>query len=240
MSQGTHGPKPTKRDNFNELLTSFGEEIKDWAKGKKKGPFPSTRKLYLYSHIQWKPIPPAVSPDHPPPETTSVIGHEMGLKLSPHEQHYTPWLIVKKSEMGKKRTTVKKRQKLTKKDDEYDAGLGLFAARQFQKGDVITVYFGVRAREEDTDETRRLEVARGKVIDVLADASGNRPLYFGAHFANTPYIDCITSEDYANFEKNNWSGKNANCVIDGCLIKCTSRIEKFDELRLCYGHRPKN
>ena len=55
----------------------------------------------LYSHIQWKPIPPAVHPDHPPPETTSVIGHEMGLKLSPTEKHFTPWLIVKKSEMKK-------------------------------------------------------------------------------------------------------------------------------------------
>ena len=240
MSQRTHRPKETKRDRFNDLLTSFGKEIKDWATGKTKGPFNYDRKLHLYSHIQWKPIPPAVSPERPALETTSVIGHEMGLKLSPNEKHFTPWLIVKKSEMGKKRTTGKKRQKLANKDDEYDAGLGLFAARQFQKGDVITVYFGVRAREEDTDETRRLEVARGKVIDVLADASGNRPLYFGAHFANTPYADCTTAEDYTNFERNNWSGKNANCVIDGCLIKCTSRIEKFDELRLCYGHRPNN
>ena len=139
MSQGTHAPKSTRRMRFNDLLESFGKEIKKWATGKTKGPFPNNRKLHLYSHIEWKPIPPAVSPDHPPPETTSVIGHEMGLKLSPHEQHYTPWLIVKKSEMGKKRTTVKKRQKLTKKDDEYDAGLGLFAARKFLIGDLITV-----------------------------------------------------------------------------------------------------
>ena len=229
-----------RRDMLNALLTSFGEEIKNWATKKNTRSFPKRRQDILYSHIQWKPIPPAVHPDHPPPETPSVIGHEMGLKLSPHDKHFTPWLIVNKSEMGKKRTTGKKQQKLANKDDEYDAGLGLFAARQFVVDDVITVYFGVRAREEDTDETRRLEVARGKVIDVLADASGNRPLYFGAHFANTPYADCTTAEDYTNFERNNWSGKNANCVIDGCLIKCTSRIEKFDELRLCYGHRPNN
>ena len=240
MSQGTHAPKSKRRERFNDLLESFGKEIKKWATGKTKGPFPNNRKLHLYSHIQWKPIPPAVSPDHPPPETTSVIGHEMGLKLSPHEQHYTPWLIVKKSEMGKKRTTGKKQQKLANEDEEYDAGLGLFAARNFLPGDVITVYFGVRARKEDTDKTRRLAVARGKVLDVLADASGNRPLYFGAHFANTPYIDCTTAEDYTKFDRNNWSGKNANCIIDGCLITCTSRIEKFHELRLDYGHRPKN
>ena len=238
MSQGTHRPISLRRQQFNDLLTSFGKQIKDWVTGKNKRSFPKGKQDMLYSHIQWKPIPPAVHPDHPPPETTSVIGHEMSLKLSPCEKHYTPWLIVKKSEMGKKRTTGKKRQKLANEDEEYDAGLGLFAARKFLVGDVITVYFGVRAREEDTDETRRLEVSPGKFLDVLANASGNRPLYFGAHFANTPYIDCTTTEDYASFEKNNWSGNNANCVIDGCLIKCISRIEKFDELRLCYGHRP--
>ena len=121
MSQGTHAPKSKRRDMFNELLESFGNEIQKWATGKTKGSFNYHRKLHLYSHIQWKPIPPAVSPDHPPPETTSVIGHEMGLKLSPHEQHYTPWLIVKKSEMGKKRTTGKKQQKCCNKYKEYDA-----------------------------------------------------------------------------------------------------------------------
>ena len=240
MSQGTHCQISSRRDKFNDLLTSFGRQIEDWAKGKNKRSFPKGQKDVLYSHIQWKPIPPAVHPDHPPPELTSVIGYEMGLKLSPDEKNFTPWLIVKKSEMGKKRTTGKKRQKLANEDEEHDVGLGLFAARQFLVGDVITVYFGVRAREEDTDVTRRLEVSPGKVIDVLPDESGNRPLYFGAHFANTPYIDCTTAEDYTKFDRNNWSGKNANCIIDGCLITCTSRIEKFHELRLDYGHRPKN
>ena len=36
MSQRTHRPKETKRDRFNDLLTSFGKEIKDWATGKTK------------------------------------------------------------------------------------------------------------------------------------------------------------------------------------------------------------
>ena len=146
----------------------------------------------------------------------------------------------KESEMEKKTRTGKKQKKVSKKDEENDPGLGLFAAHQFLIGDVITVYFGERAREGDTDQSRRLEVSPGKDIDVLADASGKRPLYFGAHFANTPYIDCTTAEDYTKFDRNNWSGNNANCIIDGCLITCTSRIEKFHELRLDYGHRPKN
>ena len=90
MSQGTHRPKETKHDRFNNLLILFGEEIKDWARGKNKRSFPKRKQDILYSHIQWKSIPPAVHPDHPPPETTSVIGHEMGLKLSPNEKHFTP------------------------------------------------------------------------------------------------------------------------------------------------------
>ena len=141
MSQGTHCQISSRRDKFNDLLTSFGRQIEDWAKGKNKRSFPKGQKDVLYSHIQWKPIPPAVHPDHPPPETTSVIGHEMGLKLSPNEKHFTPWLIVKKSEMGKKRTTGKKRQKLANEDEEHDVGLGLFAARQFLVDDVITFGF---------------------------------------------------------------------------------------------------
>ena len=115
MSQGTHRPRSKRRGRFNDLLTSFGKEIKDWATGKNKQSFPKRRKFHLYSHIQWKPIPPAVHPDHPPPETTSVIGHEMGLKLSPNEKHFTPWLIVKKSEMGKKSRTGKKQKSSQKK-----------------------------------------------------------------------------------------------------------------------------
>ena len=94
--------------------------------------------------------------------------------------------------------------------------------------------------KEQTDELCHFEIFLGKFIDVLADESGKRPLYLGAHFANTPYIDCVTAEDYANYENSKLAGKNANCIIEGCLIRCTSRIEKFDELRLDYGHRPKN
>ena len=102
MSQQTHRPKETKRDRFNDLLTLFGKEIKDWATGKTKGPFNYDRKLHLYSHIQWKPIPPPVNPDCPLPEITCVIGQEMGLKLLPGDEHVGARLIVKKNEIANK------------------------------------------------------------------------------------------------------------------------------------------
>ena len=59
----------------------------------------------------------------------------------------------------------------------------------------------------------------------------------GAHFVNTPYIDCTTEEDCAKYEKSHKAGKNANCRIEGFLIICTSRVEKHEEFRLDYGYR---
>ena len=48
MSHGTHGPKETKRDKYNDLLTSFGEEIKNWARGNKKDPSQMTESNFLF------------------------------------------------------------------------------------------------------------------------------------------------------------------------------------------------
>ena len=58
-----------------------------------------------------------------------------------------------------------------------------------------------------------------------------------AHFINTPYIDCTMEKDYAKYEKSHLAGKNANCIIQGYVIRCTSRIENHQEFRLDYGHR---
>ena len=224
------------RQKYNNLLTEFGETISTWARTKKI--FPNETKQRIYSHIRWTPISPPVDPDEFPTDTAHVLGHEMGLKLHPSDKNYAPWLIVKKSGMGKKRKGGKKGNKRIKVDDEYDAGLGLYAARRFMPGDIITVYFGIRPTKDHTDESRRLEISPGKFIDVLPDESGKRPLYLGAHFPNTPYIDCVTEEDYTKFERSYLAGKNANCTIEGCLIVCTSRVEKHKEFRLDYGQRP--
>ena len=198
------------------MLNKYGEEIKVWAKINKGGTFPEKRKWFLYSHIQWKPISTPLNPDLIPQNTAPVIGHEMGLTLSTTQKQFDPWLIVKNSEMGKKTRTGKKSKKGSgKKFDEYDPGLGLFTARQFLIHDVITVYFGVQTQRVHTDELRHLEVGPGKFIDVLADQSGKRPLYFGAHFANTLYFYCTSAEDYAKYEKNPWLGKNEGLKIPG-------------------------
>ena len=61
MSQGMHGAEQPKCDRCNNLLTTFGEEIKKWAKGNNGGPFPENMKQLFYSHIQWKPIPPPLN-----------------------------------------------------------------------------------------------------------------------------------------------------------------------------------
>ena len=101
----------------------------------------------------------------------------MGLTLSTTQKQFNPWLIVKNSETGKKTMTGKKRKKVSKKDDEYDPGLGLFAARQFLIDEVITVYFGEQPREVDTDESYPLQFAPGKFIDELADKLGKYAIH---------------------------------------------------------------
>ena len=57
---------------------------------------------------------PPVNPNEFPPDTAHVLGHEMGLKLSPSDEHYVPWLIVKKSGMGKKKLVERNKRKVTK------------------------------------------------------------------------------------------------------------------------------
>ena len=96
MSERMHVPKKTKHENYNKLLTSLGEEIKNRARGNIKEPFPNNRKMIFYSHIQWKLIPTPVNQDCPPPERTCVLGQEKGLKVSPGNKQFAAWLIVKK------------------------------------------------------------------------------------------------------------------------------------------------
>ena len=92
--------KVSVREQYNDLLTAFATTVSEWGKSK-KNVFPKDKKQWIYSHICWKPILPPVDPDKYPTDTANVLGHEMGLKLNPSDENYVPWLIVKKSGMGK-------------------------------------------------------------------------------------------------------------------------------------------
>ena len=59
-----------------------------------------------------------------------------------------------------------------------------------------------------TDKSRRLEIS-GHVIEVKPTYFGARPLYFGAHFTNSPYYQ-IPDDQHDAYDKNVHAGKNAN------------------------------
>ena len=84
------------------------------------------------------------------------------------------------------------------------AGLGLFAARKFLKGDVITVYLG-REVEKDIDSVYSI-TNHNIVLDCKPFEDGDTLL--GAHLANDP----------------NWSRK------EGVGVPCNAKIGFFFEL----------
>ena len=116
-----------------------------------------------------------------------------------------------------------------------NAGFGLYADRVFRKGNYITVYVGKKAKKSNKDESRRLDVY-GNLIDIQPTYFGARPLYFGAHFANTPYFG-IAENKHDAYDKNNRAGRNANARFEGVSIRCTQDIQRGEEIRLDYGHR---
>ena len=85
------------------------------------------------------------------------------------------------------------------------------------------------------DESRCLQVGN-QIIDVPTQKIGARPLYFGAHFANTPYFG-LADDQHDLHDKNPWCGENSNARIRGLQIVATQRIHLGEEIRLDYGHR---
>ena len=134
-----------------------------------------------------------------------------------NKDQFTPWLIIKTSTIG------------------VDAGFALYASQCFKKDDYITVYVGKKAKKSNKDKSRRLDVY-GNLIDIQPTYFGARPLYFGAHFANTPYFG-IPDNMHNAYDRNVRSGRNANAKFVGVSIQCTQDIQRGEEIRLDYGHR---
>ena len=104
-----------------------------------------------------------------------------------------------------------------------------------KKDDIITIYVGKKANNQNTDDSRRLDIS-GNLIDVQPSYFGARPLYFGAHFANSPYYH-IPDDQHDAYDRNVHAGRNANARIVGVLIQCQQDIQRGEEIRLDYGHR---
>ena len=133
------------------------------------------------------------------------------------ERKFAQWLTVKESTICA------------------DAGYGLYTALFFRTDDTITIYVGKKANNQNTDDSRRLDISRN-LIDFQPSYFGARPLYFGAHFANSPYYH-IPNNQHDAYDINDNAGRNANARIVGVLIQCQQDIQRGEEIRLDYGHR---
>ena len=170
-----------------------------------------------FENVRWTPCGWYLDPCLPYPFEMRTKSFRMELRPDPNKDKFTPWLIVKASSMGA------------------DAGFGLYADRVFRKDDYITVYVGKKALKSNKDESRRLDVY-GNLIDIQPTYFGARPLYFGAHFANTPYFG-IPDNMHNAYDRNVRAGRNANAKFVGVSIQCTQDIQRGEEIRLDYGHR---
>ena len=170
-----------------------------------------------FEHVRWTPCGCYLDPCSPYPFKVRTKSFRMEFRPDKNKDNFTPWLIVKASSMGA------------------DAGFGLYANRCFRKGDCFTIYVGKKAKKSNRDKSRRLDVY-GHPIDIQPTYFGARPLYFGAHFANTPYFG-IPDNMHNAYDRNVRAGRNANAKIVGLSIQCTQDIQRGEEIRLDYGHR---
>lgn len=100
-------------------------------------------------------------------------------------------------------------------------GMGLFAARDFCVGDIITTYAGEKKSKADASKIYTFQSKSGNLID----ASGGRAL-FGAHYMNH-------SSDGYNCQLT--KGAEEHGLKEG-RVRVVVAVSKGDELLLRYGN----
>ena len=116
-----------------------------------------------------------------------------------------PWFVVKKSGIK-------------------GAGLGLFAAKRFLPGKIITIYFAPQKSKQRPTFTKYAVNTKGHYFYVQQGC----PLFLGAHFMNDATYNC-TDADREKLKKDN------NAYFDGFTIKAKTRIESGCEILLSYN-----
>ena len=88
-----------------------------------------------------------------------------------------------------------------KKSTIQGAGFGLFAARQFNKGDFIGRFMG-RVLDRDTKDVSEYAIATFKyLIDPMGEINSGYPWYWGLHIANDPTFVGRGLNDQSSIEK---------------------------------------
>ena len=126
-----------------------------------------------------------------------VIKKHVGFPITTGSLH--PWLEVKKSSIK-------------------GARMALFAARRFEKGDIITVYFAPKKSEKSPKFTRNRHYFSVKE---------GCPLFLGAHFMNDTTYKC-EEKDRERLTKED------NTILEGFTVKARYRIMPRCKIKLSY------
>lgn len=131
-----------------------------------------------------------------------VIKKHVGFPITTGSLH--PWLEVKESSIK-------------------GAGMGLFAARRFEPGDIITVYFAPKKSERSPKFTKYALKRNRHYFSVKEGC----PLFLGAHFMNDATYKC-EEKDRERLKKEN------NAILEGYTVKPRYRIMPGCKIKLSY------
>ena len=121
----------------------------------------------------------------------------------------TPWVTVKKSALE-------------------NAGLGLFAARRFAEGEIVTIYYAPTKSKEPFYDKYAMKY-HGWYITVPVKDNEMPPYYMGAHFINDATYNCEDSKR-KGLERSN------NCRLEGLLVKARGEIRRGEEIKVTYDN----
>ena len=119
----------------------------------------------------------------------------------------SPWVTVKKSALE-------------------NAGLGLFAARRFEKNEVVTIYHAPKKSKQPIDDAYAMKY-RGWYHTVPVGHNEMPPYYMGAHFINDATYNCEDTKR-KGLERSN------NCTLEGLLVKARGEIRRGKEIKVSY------
>ena len=123
-------------------------------------------------------------------------------------------------------TAVKTLWVTVKKSALENAGLGLFAARRFEKNEVVTIYHAPKKSKQPIDDAYAMKYGKWYHTVPVRD-NEMPPYYMGAHFINDATYNCEDSKR-KNLERSN------NCTLEGLLVKATGEIRRGEEIKVSY------
>ena len=204
-----------------DILDTTAGLMEEWAsRGTGRRPTEVDRRLEF---ARWSEVTEEVGGNNAPSTTGGKVGeYRMAIQLYHPSKH-----------IGGRRTTERSRYDwLVVKDSELPgAGLGLFAARHYSVGALVTAYVGNLCKP-GRDDSRQVHFG-SQAIDVKPDTLGRRRYLFGAHFLNNPYYGM--SVERRNAYELEWAGKKHNAEFDGLRVRASSIIRKGDEILLDYS-----